>query len=40
MNQTVKRIVDILFQDTVDNDETRALHEELMSSVYESTFNN
>ena len=35
MNQTVKRIVDILFQDTVDNDETRALHEELMNNCQE-----
>ena len=35
MNQTVKRIVDILFQDTVENDETRALHEELMNNCQE-----
>ena len=35
MNQTVKRIVDILFQDTVDNEETRALHEELMNNCQE-----
>ena len=30
MNQTVKRIVDLLFEDTVENEETRALHEELI----------
>ena len=35
MNETVKRIVDILFQDTVENDETRALHEELMNNCQE-----
>ena len=35
MNQTVKRIVDILFQDTVENDETKALHEELMNNCQE-----
>ena len=35
MNQTVKRIVDILFQDTVENEETRALHEELMNNCQE-----
>ena len=35
MNQTVKRIVDILFQDTVENDETRALHDELMDNCQE-----
>ena len=35
MNQTVKRIVDILFQETVENDETRALHEELMNNCQE-----
>ena len=35
MNQTVKRIVDILFQDTVETEETRALHEELMNNCQE-----
>ena len=35
MNQTVKRIVDILFQDTVENEETNALHEELMNNCQE-----
>ena len=35
MNQTVKRIVDILFQETVENDETKALHEELMNNCQE-----
>ena len=35
MNETVKRIVDILFQDTVENDETTALHEELMNNCQE-----
>lgn len=35
MNQTVKKIVDILFQDTVENEETRALHEELMNNCQE-----
>ena len=35
MNETVKRIVDILFQDTVENEETRALHEELMNNCQE-----
>ena len=35
MNQTVKRIVDILFQDTIENDETQALHEELMNNCQE-----
>ena len=35
MNQTVKRIVDILFQDTVENEETSALHEELMNNCQE-----
>ena len=35
MNQTVKRIVDILFQDTVENEETKALHEELMNNCQE-----
>ena len=35
MNQTVERIVDILFQDTVENEETRALHEELMNNCQE-----
>ena len=35
MNQTVKRIVDILFQDTVENEETRTLHEELMNNCQE-----
>ena len=35
MNDTVKRIVDILFQDTIENDETRALHEELMNNCQE-----
>ena len=35
MNQTVKRIVDILFQDTVENEETTALHEELMNNCQE-----
>ena len=35
MNQTVKRIVDILFQDTVENEETCALHEELMNNCQE-----
>lgn len=35
MNQTVKRIVDILFQDVVENDETQALHEELMNNCQE-----
>ena len=32
MNQTVKRIVDILFQETVENEETKALHDELMDN--------
>ena len=35
MNQTVKRIVDILFQDTVENEETKALHDELMDNCQE-----
>ena len=35
MNQTVKRIVDILFQDVVENEETIALHEELMNNCQE-----
>ena len=35
MNDTVKRIVDILFQDTVENEETRALHEEVMNNCQE-----
>lgn len=35
MNPTVKRIVDILFQDTVENEETNALHEELMNNCQE-----
>ena len=35
MNQTVKRIVDILFQDVVENEETMALHEELMNNCQE-----
>ena len=35
MNQTVKRIVDILFQDVVENEETQALHEELMNNCQE-----
>ena len=35
MNQTVKRIVDILFQETVENEETQALHEELMNNCQE-----
>ena len=35
MNQTVKRIVDLLFEDTIENEETRALHEELMNNCQE-----
>ena len=35
MNQTVKRIVDLLFEDTVENEETLALHEELMNNCQE-----
>lgn len=35
MNQTVKRIVDILFQGVVENEETNALHEELMNNCQE-----
>ena len=35
MNQTVKRIVDLLFEDTVENEETKALHEELMNNCQE-----
>ena len=35
MNQTVRRIVDILFQDVVENEETQALHEELMNNCQE-----
>ena len=35
MNQTVKRIVDLLFEDTVENEETNALHEELMNNCQE-----
>ena len=35
MNQTVKRIVDILFQDVAENEETTALHEELMNNCQE-----
>ena len=35
MNSTVTRIVDILFQDTVENEETRALHEEVMNNCQE-----
>lgn len=35
MNNTVKRIVDILFQDAVENDETLALHEEVMNNCQE-----
>ena len=35
MNSTVKRIVDILFQDAVENEETRALHEEVMNNCQE-----
>ena len=37
MNETVKRIVDILFQDTVENEETRALHEELKITLADYT---
>lgn len=35
MNETVRKIVDILFQDTAENEETRALHEELMHNCQE-----
>lgn len=35
MNETVKRIVDLLFNNTVDNEETRALHEEIMNNCQE-----
>ena len=35
MNETVKKIVDILFQDVVENEETSALHEELMNNCQE-----
>lgn len=35
MNPTVKRIVDILFQNTAENEETLALHEELMNNCQE-----
>ena len=35
MNQTVKRIVDILFQDVVENEETQELQEELMNDCQE-----
>ena len=35
MNETVKRIVDLLFDNTVDNEETRALHEEIMNNCQE-----
>ncbi|MCR5567342.1 MAG: DUF4097 domain-containing protein [Clostridiales bacterium] len=35
MNQTVKRIVDILFQDVAESEETNALHEELMNNCQE-----
>ena len=35
MNATVKRIVDILFQDVEENEETKALHEELMNNCQE-----
>ena len=35
MNQTVKRIVDLLFEDTIENEETNTLHEELMNNCQE-----
>ena len=35
MNQTVKRIVDILFQDAEESEEVNALHEELMNNCQE-----
>lgn len=35
MNETVKRIVDLLFNNTVDNEETRALHDEIMNNCQE-----
>lgn len=35
MNQTVKRIVDILFSETAETEETAALHEELMNNCQE-----
>lgn len=35
MNPTVKRIVDLLFEDTVENEETNVLHEELMNNCQE-----
>ena len=35
MNETVKKIVDLLFAKTVDNEETRALHDEVMNNCQE-----
>ena len=35
MNETVKKIVDMLFAKTVDNEETRALHDEVMNNCQE-----
>ena len=35
MNQMITQMVDILFQDVVENEETRALHDELMNNCQE-----
>ena len=35
MNQMITQMVDILFQDVIDNEETRALHDELMNNCQE-----
>lgn len=35
MNETVKKIVDMLFAKTVNNEETRALHDEVMNNCQE-----
>ena len=35
MNATINGIIDVLFKDTVDNAETRALHEELLNNCLE-----
>ena len=35
MNETVKKIVDMLFAKTVDNEETKALHDEVMNNCQE-----
>ena len=35
MNPIIRQMVDILFQDVVENEETRALHDELMNNCQE-----